>query len=183
MPNGKEKSPLAKYDEAAEFAYYNAPLREALRKKNPTMFDRMVARKQEAYQKGLSEGHSPFEQFDLHNIIPKMINEGWRDKLSEDEMKDILSKLTPVEGQDPYARFMQLRKERQFGGGVSGIDDPANTFQGYDATELAVSPTTSWEDAGTYYRPTIENGRLVRKTNLGMNMEEALKKFMERTKN
>jgi hypothetical protein len=165
------RSPLQKYDEAAEYAYYSAPLREALRNKNPDKFQQFLDLKNK-----LAEG-DPSARWDIQNAILPL---QWNDKLTKDEIRSILSQLTPVDGQDPYERFMQLRQSPELGKYDYGYAE-RSTFDDFSPRDLGTRATTSWEDGTYYYKPEVRNGKLVRKTNLGIDLAEAIKQFMARS--
>jgi hypothetical protein len=176
----KKESPFAAYDEAAEYHYYDLPLRQALRNKNPEMFDKLFEKKRQMVEQHKMEAKSktPGDYYDFNKIIPTL---GWQDKLTNDEIKTILSKLAPVEGVDPYQRFMELRKKKEFGGMDYGFIERFN-FDDYSPRDLAIAATTSYGDRDKYYKAEVVNGKLVRKTNLGLSMEDAIKQFNESMK-
>jgi hypothetical protein len=122
-------------------------------------------------------GGDPSAHWDMQKIIPTL---NWNDKLTPDEIKSALSKLQPVDGQDPYERFMELRQSPHLAGRDYSIYE-RNEFSDYSPRDLGTEASTSFVDSNAYYKPEIVGGKLVRKTNLGIGMENALKSYLART--
>lgn len=147
-------SPYRKYDEAAEYDYYDRSLRDALRAKNPAKYDALVQAMGAARQGGAERWN-----------IQKMIPQDYAEKLSTDEIKQVLSKLKPVEGKAAFERFQQLRKAKELGGTDYGWAERSD-FSDYSPRDLSIDKTTSFGDRDSYYRPEVKEGRLLRSTNI-----------------
>lgn len=155
-PTTPAPTPYSKYDEAAEYDYYDKALREALKSKNPQKFSQ-VTRDIQAMRSLGNVG-----QWDVQKAIPK----DYTESLNDAEIKAILSKLKPISGQDPYQRFQQLRRSVNLAGKDYGWAERLN-FTDYSPRDLAAEKVTSLgTDSGYFYRPTIQNGVLVRNTNI-----------------
>jgi len=149
-------TPYSKYDEAAEYNYYDAVLRKALEAKNPEKYKQLTR----DIQTMRSVGN--VGQWDVQRLIPK----DYAEKLDDAEIKAVLSKLPPIGGQDPYTRFQALRKSPNLAGKDFGWAQRYD-FSEYGPRDLAAEKVMSLAtDSGQYYRPTVQNGVIVRNTNI-----------------
>lgn len=156
MPSAPPPTPYQKYDEAAEYDYYDRALREALRAKNPDKFNRLTSQMQALRASG------NVGQWDTQKLIPR----DYTEKLTDAEIKAVLSKLKPISGQDPYARFQNLRRSVNLAGKDHGWAERLD-YSDYSPRDLAAEKVMSLgTDSGYFYRPTIQNGVLVRNTNI-----------------
>lgn len=146
----------AKYDEAAEYDYYDQVLRQALMAKNPAKFREVTQNIQNARASG------NVGKWDVQKIIPK----DYQEKLTDGEIKAALSKLKPIGGQDPYKRFQELRRRPQLAGTDYGWMERSD-FSDYSPRDLAAEKVMSLAtNQGGYYRPMIKNGLLTRQANI-----------------
>lgn len=157
-PAQDQASAMGKYDDAAEYHYYDTMLRQALRDKNPEMFDFYVSEIAKMRQAGPEQGN----RWDTQQAIPQGY-EGLT--LSPDEIKSVLGAAKPLNTGDPYQRFMELRKRPGLGGFDYGYMQRQD-YSDYSPRDLSVEKVMSFVDGNKYYKAEVKNGKLERKTNM-----------------
>ena len=157
---------LSYYDRMAEYMYYHKFLQDALQKRNPVGVGVYQQEMRDLYNQQASEHGPTVPYYDRKHAQEKAIQVRSKYKggdLSEDEVKAILSNVSPIEGQNPYERFRQLRDEAfAYDMGLFKRDKP---IEGFTLEQYFPMVSSSIEEDGRFYRPEVKEGRLVRRTN------------------
>jgi len=160
MPNKTRKIPTTKevpdfnkqqYDDMAEWNYYMEPLRNKLREKNPDTFD--------PFTKNVTQARTGGNQFGRYELSE--IAGGFKQNpLTEEEIQQSLTGVTPYGGQDPYQRFNAL-KDQYFAYDELGYNKRPTATPGLSYNQVYPLRTSSYGSPDYEYTPQIVNGQLL----------------------